>query len=129
MQFLIDMNLSPRLADLLVNAGHQAVYWGTIGKADAEDSEILTWAKNNDYVLLTNDLDFGTILATRGLKSPSVIQFRRRDVLPETIISFILQAAEKFSDELHAGALIVVDERRFRVRLLPLFVREDSPRG
>jgi predicted nuclease of predicted toxin-antitoxin system len=76
MQFLIDMNLSPRLADLLVNAGHQAIYWGTIGRPDAEDSEILDWAKNNDHVLLTKDLDFGTILATRGLKSPSVIQFR-----------------------------------------------------
>jgi predicted nuclease of predicted toxin-antitoxin system len=121
------MNLSPRLADLLDNAGHRAIYWGAIGKADAEDSEILTWAKNNDCVLLTNDLDLGTILATRGLKSPSVIQIRRRDVLPETIISYILQAAEKFSDALLAGALIVVDERRYRVRLLPLIVREDSP--
>jgi predicted nuclease of predicted toxin-antitoxin system len=120
MQFLIDMNLSPRLADLLVNADHQAVYWGTIGRPDAEDSEILAWAKNNDHVLLTNDLDFGTILATRGLKSPSVIQFRRRDVLPETIIPFILRATEKFSSDLLAGALIVVDERRYRVRLLPL---------
>jgi hypothetical protein len=42
--------------------------------------------------------------------------------LPETIIFPILQAAVKFSDELFAGALIVVDERRYRVRLLPLTV-------
>jgi predicted nuclease of predicted toxin-antitoxin system len=55
MQFLIDMNLSPRLVDLLTDAGHQAIYWGTIGRADAEDSEILTWAKNNNCILLTNN--------------------------------------------------------------------------
>ena len=120
MKLLIDMNLSPRLADLLTKAGHQAVYWGTIGKPNAEDEEILTWAKENGYVILTNDLDFGTILAVMGLESPSVIQFRRRDVLPETIVPLILQVVEKFADELLAGALIVVDERRYRVRLLPL---------
>ena len=120
MKLLIDMNLSPRLADLLTKAGHQAVYWGTIGKPNAEDEEILTWAKENGYVILTNDLDFGTILAVMGLESPSVIQFRRRDVLPETIVPLVLQVVEKFADELFAGALIVVDERRYRVRLLPL---------
>ena len=58
MKLLIDMNLSPRLANLLTNAEHQAVYWGTIGKPNAEDSEILTWAKNNEYILLTKFLDY-----------------------------------------------------------------------
>jgi predicted nuclease of predicted toxin-antitoxin system len=120
MKLLIDMNLSPHLADLLVNTGYQAVYWGTIGKPNAEDSEILTWAKENGYVILTNDLDFGTILAATGLESPSVIQIRRRDVLPETIAPILCQVIEKFANELLAGALIVVDERRYRVRLLPL---------
>jgi predicted nuclease of predicted toxin-antitoxin system len=120
MKLLIDMNLSPHLADLLMNAGHQAIYWGTIGKPNAEDSEILTFAKENGYVILTNDLDFGTILAATGLESPSVIQIRRRDVLPETIAPLILQSIEKFAKELRDGALIVVDENRYRVRLLPL---------
>ena len=120
MKLLIDMNLSPRLANLLTNAEHQAVYWGTIGKPNAEDSEILTWAKNNEYILLTNDLDFGAILASTGLESPSVIQIRRRNVMPETIAPLILRTVETFAAELHAGALIVVDEYRHRVRLLPM---------
>ena len=120
MKLLIDMNLSPRLADVLTNAGHNAVYWGTIGKPSAEDSEILTWAKENGYVILTNDLDFGTILAAMRFASPSVIQIRRRDVVPEAIAPFLLQALEKFAIELQAGALLVIDEQRYRVRLLPL---------
>jgi len=120
MKLLIDMNLSPRLADLLTDTGHQSIYWGTIGKPNAEDAEILIWVKKNEHVILTNDLDFGTILAATGLESPSVIQIRRRDVLPETIIPFILRAVEKFDAELSTGALLVVDERRYRVRLLPL---------
>ena len=120
MKLLIDMNLSPRLADLLTDAGHLAVYWGTVGKPNAEDSEILTWAKENGYVILTNDLDFSAILATTGFASPSVIQIRRRDLIPETIVPFILRAVECFAAELYAGALLVVDECRYRVRLLPL---------
>ena len=120
MKLLIDMNLSPRLADLLTDAGHQAVYWGTIGKPNAEDTEILTWAKENGDVILTNDLDFGAILAAMGYEFPSVIQIRRRDVLPESLAPFVLRAIEKFAGELQRGALIVIDERRYRVRLLPL---------
>ena len=114
------MNLSPRLASLLKDAGHQAIHWQTVGKPNAEDSEILGWAKENEYIVLTNDLDFGAILAATGFKSPSVVQIRRRDVLPDAILSSILQIVEKFAVELHAGALIVVDECRNRVRLLPM---------
>ena len=120
MKLLIDMNLSPRLVGLLSNAGHQTVYWGSIGSPDAEDSEILNWAKENEHVILTNDLDFSAILAATRFASPSVVQIRRRDLHPEVIVPFILRAVEIFVAELHAGALIVVDERRYRVRLLPL---------
>jgi len=120
MKLLIDMNLSPQLAGLLADAGYHAVHWSTIGKPDAEDSEILNWAKKNGYVILTNDLDFGAILAAAGFESPSIIQFRRRDVFPKAIMPSILRAVERFAAELYEGALIVVDEHRYRVRLLPL---------
>ena len=120
MKFLIDMNLSPRLAVLLADAGHHAVHWETIGRPNAEDSEILGWAKANGYVILTNDLDFGAILAATGFESPSVVQIRCRDVFPEAIMPFILHAAKTFADTLNTGALLVIDERRYRVRLLPL---------
>ena len=129
MKFLIDMNLSPRLADLLTDAGHHAIHWGTIGRANAEDSEILSWAKMNDYVILTNDLDFGAILAATGFESPSVIQIRRRDVCPEAIMPAILHVAEKFADNLRDWALVVVDENRYRVRLLPLGLHKTEPQS
>jgi len=120
MKLLIDMNLSPQLVRLLTDAGHHATYWGMIGKRNAEDGEILNWAKENGYVIVTNDLDFGAILAITGLESPSVVLFRRREVFSHVIAPLILYAIENFAVELDAGALIVVDEYRYRVRLLPL---------
>ena len=61
MKLLVDMNLSPRWIPFLLDAGCEAVHWSTVGKADATDSEIMTFAAANDYIVLTNDLDFAAI--------------------------------------------------------------------
>ena len=57
MKLLVDMNLSPRWLTLLASAGWEAIHWGTLGKHDAPDSEILAYAALNEYVI-THDLDF-----------------------------------------------------------------------
>jgi predicted nuclease of predicted toxin-antitoxin system len=50
MKLLIDMNLSPRWIAFLANAGWEAVHWSTVGRFDAKDSEIMTYAGENGYV-------------------------------------------------------------------------------
>ena len=76
MKILIDMNLSPRWADFLTENGIEAIHWLSIGLPDAPDIEIIKYAKVHDYAVLTNDLDFGFILAITGGNKPSVIQMR-----------------------------------------------------
>ena len=61
MRFLIDMSLSPKWVELLTEAGHQATHWTNIGPGNAPDSELLSYAQTNELVILTNDLDFGTV--------------------------------------------------------------------
>lgn len=52
----------------------------------------MTFARDNGYVVLTHDLDFGAILAaTHGLK-PSVVQIRSEDVSPEVIGKLVVDA-------------------------------------
>lgn len=66
-KLLIDMNLSPKWTPFLQAAVWTAVHWSAIGSADAPDDEIGDWARANAFVVFTNDLDFGTLLAlTRG---------------------------------------------------------------
>ena len=77
MKVLVDMNLSPAWLDTLGHAGFQAMHWSKVGDARAPDRAILDWASRNDCVLLTNDLDFGAILAARGWASPSVLHGER----------------------------------------------------
>ncbi|MDR0882530.1 MAG: DUF5615 family PIN-like protein [Candidatus Adiutrix sp.] len=58
MKVLLDMNLSPRWADSLNEAGFETVHWSSLGAANASDSEIMDFAKARDYdgALITVDL-------------------------------------------------------------------------
>lgn len=120
MKIIIDMNLSPEWVPALVAFGYEAQHWSFIGNAWAEDSEIMEWARQNGYVVLTHDLDFGALLAASGADRPSVLQIRALDPTPSEIAPIILDALRQFEPELTAGALVSVDERRSRARILPL---------
>ncbi len=69
------MNLSPEW-ETIFDKDYEVQHWTRIGLPDAPDTEILEWAKQRTAVILTNDLDFGTILAASHLDSPSVFQIR-----------------------------------------------------
>ena len=69
MNILVDMNLSPKWADYLIENGINAVHWSSIGSHNAPDAEIIAYAKAHDFTILTNDLDFGFILAITHRKN------------------------------------------------------------
>ncbi len=120
MKILIDMNLSPSWVDVLHEAGHKAVHWSTVGNAKDSDQTILLWARNHGYLVFTHDLDFGAILAATQTDSPSVIQIRTWDVSPENCKSLVLETIDEFSHVIGQGALISVDIKHRRVRILPI---------
>ena len=120
MKLLVDMNLSPRWIGLLHNAGWEAEHWSAVGKANATDSEVMAYAAQHDYVVLTLDLDFSAILAATHGKRPSVVQIRTEDVSPRVIGPQVMAALRHMEPELQAGALLTIDSHRTRVRLLPL---------
>jgi predicted nuclease of predicted toxin-antitoxin system len=117
---LIDMNLSPGWVSLLSQNGWAAVHWSSVGDPTATDQVIIAWALANNRVVFTHDLDFGTMLALTHAEGPSVIQVRGQDVLPTHMGALVIAALRQHETELAAGALIVVDERKCRVRVLPL---------
>ena len=119
-KILIDMNLSPDWVSLLSREGWTATHWSSVGDPRAADREIMGWAVANQYVVFTHDLDFGTLLALTHAGGPSVIQVRGQDIIPDHMGSLILAALRRHEADLESGALLVVDERRSRVRVLPI---------
>jgi len=105
-----------------LDAGHEAVHWSTVGKADATDSEIMVFAAANDYIVLTNDLDFAAVLASTHQKKPSVVQIRAEDLDPNIIGTHIVAALQRAQKELEAGALITIEADRTRLRVLPFAI-------
>ena len=49
-----------------------------------------------------------------------MLQVRCLNVLPEAIGTLVLSLLKTYSAEIEQGALVVADERRERVRILPL---------
>jgi predicted nuclease of predicted toxin-antitoxin system len=120
MKLLVDMNLSPGWVKFLAGAGIDAVHWSSLGAASAPDAEIMAYAGARGYIVLTHDLDFSAILAaTHGVK-PSVVQIRADDLSLNGIGKQVIAALLQATADLDEGALLTIDPKRIRLRLLPL---------
>ena len=80
----------------------------------------MMYAKVHDFTVLTNDLDFGFILAITQGKKPSVIQMRTGALGHNRIGDIIMSAIKLLSVEIEKGALVTIDQHKIRVTLLPL---------
>jgi predicted nuclease of predicted toxin-antitoxin system len=96
------------------------VHWRSIGVSDAADDELLAWAEEHNYIVMTHDLDFGALLATRGLSRPSVVQIRAESHLPAAIGPQVMAALVQHEHDLLGGAIVTIDGARTRIRQLPI---------
>lgn len=117
---VIDMNLSVEWVAELARHGWSAVHWSMVGDPTATDAEVMAWALANGHVIFTHDLDFGTMLALTHATGPSVLQVRGQNVLPDDIGAVVIATLRQYDAELAAGALVVVELKKSRVRVLPL---------
>ncbi len=126
MKIIFDMNLAPDWIEYLSSYGFDSLHWSSVGNIRATDEEIFNWAKENNSVIITQDMDFSAILALSNAQKPSVILIRSKDSLPETIGKQIIEILSKFKTELQEGAHIVFDSKDPRVRILPLNISKEK---
>lgn len=120
MRFLVDQALSPRFADSLNNTGHDAIHVQTIGMARAQDPAIFEAARLDARIVITADTDFGDIVALGRHVGPSIILFRNFDKRTVTRLGLLLANLPQVTEVLQRGAVVVIEDARIRVRILPI---------
>ena len=121
MRLLIDNALSPRLAEALRNAGHDAIHVRDYGMSATKDEEIFERAGRENRVVVSADTDFGRIVALRQTSQPSVIIFRWALLRsPADQAAVLLRNLSSVENDLEQGSLIIIEETRIRVRHLPI---------
>ncbi|MBN1102349.1 MAG: DUF5615 family PIN-like protein [Deltaproteobacteria bacterium] len=120
MDFLLNMNVPRGLAKRLSAIGHRGRHAGDLGLHQATDTEIVALAKSTGEVIITHDLDYGTLLAFSGEASPSVIIFRLRNTIIEHLFTQIRGAWPDIETPLKTGAIVLIEEAVVRIRRLPI---------
>jgi predicted nuclease of predicted toxin-antitoxin system len=121
MKFLADMGVSRGVVDWLLSAGYDAVHLSDQRLHKLSDLLIFKKAADEERIVLTFDLDFGEILAMSAGRVISVILFRLNNTSTDFVIGRLRVV---FSDAstivaLKTGAIIVVEDGRYRLRRLP----------
>ena len=120
MKLLLDMNVPLMFSTLFTNKGIDTIRWSDIGLPNAKDNEIMSYARDNNLIVLTYDLDFSAILSTTHDLKPSIIQIRVSAKHADKAVNLIKAALSNNKSDLEKGAIISIDINKARLRLLPL---------
>ena len=120
MKFIVDMPLSPELAEWLNQEGHDAVHAFQIGLGEASDEAILEWARKEQSIVITADLDYPRLLALSESNGPGVILFRGGNYSEKETVQRLRRVLAIVPHNELSNAIIVIEKHRIRRRRLPL---------
>jgi predicted nuclease of predicted toxin-antitoxin system len=113
MRFIIDECTGPLVARWLRESGHEvySIYEESRG---IDDESILQKAFNEEWIIITNDKDFGDMVFREKKKHKGVILLRLENELSGNKIKVLKYILENHSDEVKNG-FIVATEKRIRI--------------
>lgn len=117
-RFLADENISPLTVKYIKEQGYDIVTVTNISLKSKPDEEIVHWAAKNNHIILTFDLDFGTIYYFSSKKTTGIIVLRLKpqtienanEAIKKLLSSNILDKVE------NRKALLIVDKIKVRIK-------------
>lgn len=117
-KILADMPISPKTAEHIRKLGIECRHLTEFQMEKALDEEIIKFAKKNNYTILTEDLDFGTILYYTQEIEPCVIILRVGNLNTIEINKLIEKVFGQIISE--ENAIIIIERTRIRIKKLPI---------
>jgi predicted nuclease of predicted toxin-antitoxin system len=114
MKLLADENVETALVEWLRGTGHD-VKWAAEVFPACPDEDILRVADSESRILLTNDLDFGSIVFQKGLAVCGIVLLRYRAATQEGKLEIFQQQWKTISEQIE-GQLVVASNRKIRFR-------------
>jgi predicted nuclease of predicted toxin-antitoxin system len=113
MRFLVDECTGPVVARWLREQGHEvfSVYEEARGM---DDDDIIQKALSEDWILITNDKDFGEKVYRERRQHKGVVLLRLEDERSANKVETIRRLLEGYADQL-ANRFVVVTEARVRL--------------
>ena len=121
MQFLADMNISPKTVEALRQYGWDIIRVSQFLSVNASDQEILEYARQEDRIVITQDLDFSMLLALGGYNRPSLITLRLVVSDPDVVTCKLLEIVPRFEQILQEGCTLTIEDVVVRVHRLPIY--------
>ncbi len=116
MRFLVDRCAGRRLAEWLLNNGHDTLEAQTIGP-DPGDQALLELAASENRAIITIDKDFGELIYLHRIPHAGLI--RLPDVRMVRRIEIIAEIIDRYGPEVEEQAIITVQGRHVRVSRPP----------
>ncbi len=116
MKFKIDENLPIEVADLLLQAGYDAITVLQQHLGGSPDPNIASVCQGERRVLITLDTDFADIRAYPPAQFPGLIVLRLRRQDKPYILKFLGHLIPMLSSESLEHMLWIVEETRLRIR-------------
>jgi len=120
MKFIADIHISPQTVESLAERGYIINRVNEFISFNAKDEEMLDLALREESTIITQDLDFSSLLAKRGMSKPSVITLRINIVKPDRVTKILEMILPQIESELNRGSIVIVEEDRIRIRKLPI---------
>ncbi len=115
-----DMNISPQTVTALQQQGWDIIRVLDVLPATASDVEILNFARQENRVIVTHDLDFSMLVALSGYNQPSLITLRLSSTDLNTVNQKLLEILPQIEQQLQAGSAITIEDTAVRIRQLPI---------
>ena len=119
-RLLADVHISPKTVADLQKQGYEIMRSSEFLPANAPDINILEFARTENWVVLTQDLDFSMLVALSRYSQPSLITLRLSSAKPDIVTQKLLEVLPQIEEALQEGSAITIQDESIRIRTLPV---------